>query len=178
MNRTEIEIKLNKDRAWTLETWATYSPEDLTRGITVSRHNPEFSWSAKDHLAHLSGIETVFNTIIKKFIAGDPNPISIMKNPDGTAPSREEIMAKVHAMNDAWVNKNVEKSFHEIVALGQQIRSSTLSLLGELGDEQLEEKIPGAPWGDGTVGGIIAINGDHAKQHYGWVTAGLEKPIV
>jgi DinB superfamily len=178
MNRTEIEIKLNKDRAWTLETWAAYSAEDLTRGITVSRHNPEFSWSAKDHLAHLAGIEAVFNTIIKKFIAGDPNPISIMKNPDGTAPSREEIMAKVHAMNDDWVSKNVEKSFLEIVALGQQIRASTLALLAELSDAQLEEKIPGAQWGDGTVGGIIAINGDHAKQHFGWVTAGLEKPTV
>lgn len=178
MNRTEIEIKLNKDRAWTLETWAAYSPEDLTRGITISRHNPDFSWSAKDHLAHLAGIEAVFNTIIKKFIAGDQNPISIMKNPDGTAPSREEIMAKVHAMNDDWVSKHVEKSFHEIVALGQQIRASTLSLLAELSDAQLEEKIPGAPWGDGTVGGIIAINDDHAKQHFGWVTAGLEKPIA
>ena len=175
MNRTEIEIKLNKDRAWTLETWAAYPAEDLTCGITISRHNPEFSWSAKDHLAHLAGIEAVFNTIIKKYLAGDPNPISIMKNPDGTAPPREEIMAKVHALNDDWVNKHQGKTFNEIVALGQQIRSATLLLLAEVSDAQLEEKIPGAPWGDATIGGIIAINGDHAKQHYGWVTAGLGK---
>ena len=175
MNRTEIEIKLNKDRAWTLETWAAYPAEDLTCGITISRHNPEFSWSAKDHLAHLAGIEAVFNTIIKKYLAGDPNPISIMKNPDGTTPSREEIMAKVHALNDDWVNKHQGKTFNEIVALGQQIRSATLLLLAEVSDAQLEEKIPGAPWGDATIGGIIAINGDHAKQHYGWVTAGLGK---
>ncbi len=175
MNRTEIEIKLNQDRAWTLETWAAYPAEDLTRGITISRHNPDFLWSAKDHLAHLAGIEAVFNTIIKKYLAGDPNPISIMKNTDGTAPSREEIMAKVHKLNDDWVNQHHAKTFNEIVALGQQIRSSTLSLLAEVSDAQLEEKVPGAPWGDATIGGIIAINGDHAKQHFGWVTAGLEK---
>jgi hypothetical protein len=104
MNRTEIEIKLNQERAWTLETWAAMQPDDLARGITTSKHDPEASWSAKDHLAHLSGIEAAFNGIIRRHIAGDPNPIGIMKNPDGSAPSREEVMTRVHAMNEAWAS--------------------------------------------------------------------------
>jgi hypothetical protein len=60
MNRIEIEIKLNRDRAWLLETFAAMTEEDLSRGITKSRHNPEASWSAKDHLSHLIGIEVAF----------------------------------------------------------------------------------------------------------------------
>ena len=175
MTRTEIEIKLNHDRAWLLETWATFTTEDLTRGITVSRHDSAFRWSALTHLTHLAGIEAVFNRIIRRFLAGDADPIGIATSADGTRLSHEAIMARVHAMNDAFVLQHQAKSFSEVVALGQQIRAETLSLLAELSDAQLEAKIPGAPWADGTIGGIIAVNGDHARQHYGWVTAGLAK---
>lgn len=176
MTRTEIEIKLNRDHAWALETWAAYSSDDLMRGITASRHDPASKWSAKDHLAHLAGIEAAFNGIIRRHIAGDPNPIGIMQNPDGSKPSLEEIMARVHAMNETWINKHRDKSFDEVVALGAKVRAETLALLAELSDEQLESKIPGSPWGDGTVGGVIAINGDHARQHHGWVTRSLAEP--
>jgi hypothetical protein len=41
-------------------------------------------------------------------------------------------------------------------------------LLAELSDEDLASKIPGAPWSDGTVGGIMAANADHGRMHYGW----------
>lgn len=173
MTRTELEIKLNRDRAWLLETWAAYSLNDLMRGITVSRHDPKFHWNALDHLAHLAGIEAVFNRIIRRYLVGEADPIGFSNAADGTRLSQEEIMARVHAMNDAFVLQHHAKSFSEIVALGQQIRAETLSLLAELSDAQLEEKIPGAPWADGTIGGILAVNGEHARQHYGWVTAGL-----
>lgn len=173
MNRVEIEIKINRDRAWLLETFAAMSEHDLTRAITTSRHNPEASWTAKDHLAHLIGIEVAFNTIIKRHIEGHPSPIGIATAPDGTRRSQEEMMTIVHSMNEKWVNENKNKSFGEVVALGQKVRSETLAIMGSLTDEQLAEKIPGAPWGDATVGGIIAINGDHARQHYGWVSEGL-----
>ena len=175
MTRTEIEIKLNRDRAWLLETWTAFSTEDLTRGITVSRHDSNFRWSALDHLTHLAGIEAVFNRIIRRSLAGEADPIGLAKSADGTRLSHEEIMARVHAMNDAFVLQQHGKKLSEIVALGQQTRAETLSLLAELSDTQLEEKIPGAPWADGTIGGIIAVNGDHARQHFGWVTAGLAK---
>jgi hypothetical protein len=173
MNRTEIEIKLNQDRAWLLETFAAMSEEDLNRGITTSRQNVESRWSAKDHLSHLIGIEVAFNSIIKRYVEGHPNPIGIAVNEDGTRRSQEEVMAVVHTMNEAWVNEHKGKNFNEIVALGQKIRSETLALLAILTDEQLNEKIPGAPWGDATIGGVIAVNGDHARQHFSWVTAGL-----
>ena len=151
------------------------SPAELTRGLTVSRHAPESLWSAQDHLAHLAGIEAAFNGIIRRHIAGDPSPIGLAKSSDGATLSHDEIMARVHAMNEAWINEHRQQSFSEIVALGQRIRAETFALLAELSDEQLHGKIPGAPWADGTVGGVIAVNGDHARQHYGWVTAGFAR---
>ncbi len=175
MNRTEIEIKLNRDRAWLLETFAGLSDEELHRSITTSRHSPESHWSAKDHLSHLIGIEVAFNGIIRRHIEGNANPIGIGVNEDGTRRSQEEIMAVVHAMNEAWVSQHHNRSFSDIVALGQQVRAETLALLASVTDAQLEEKITGAPWADGTVGGVMAVNGDHARQHYGWVTAGLAR---
>jgi len=173
MNRTEIEIKINRDRALLLETFAAIPDADLTRGITTSRHNPEALWSAKDHLSHLIGIEIAFNRIIKRHIEGDANPIAIGTKADGTRRSQEEVMTLVHAMNEEWVNEHKNNSFDEVVALGQKVRSETLALLASLTDQQLTEKVPGAPWGDATVGSIIAINGDHARQHSGWVSDGL-----
>lgn len=173
MNRTEIEIKLSKDRAWVLENFAAMSEETLHRGITASREDPESKWSAKDHLAHLVGIEIAFNGIIKRHLEGQGNAIGIGVNEDGSRRSREEVMAVVHAMNEDWVKKHHDKSFDEIVALGQKVRGETLALLASLSDEQLNEQVPEAPWSDATIGGIIAVNGDHARQHFSWVTAGL-----
>jgi hypothetical protein len=174
MNRTEIEIKLNRDRVWLLETFAAMPEGDFSRGITKSRQNPESKWSAKDHLAHLIGIEVAFNGIIKRHLEGNPNPIAIAVKEDGTRRSQEEIMAVVHALNEAWVKEHQDKNFSELVALGQKVRAETLALMANLTDEQLNEKIPNAPWSDATIGGIIAVNGDHARQHFGWVTEGLE----
>lgn len=37
MNRTDIEIKLNQERAWTLETSAALPPAELERDITTSK---------------------------------------------------------------------------------------------------------------------------------------------
>ncbi len=173
MTRTELEIKLNRDRVWTLETWGAYSSDELTRGITTSRHDADNHWSALDHLTHLAGIEVVFNRIIRMHLSGEGDPFAALKGADGTSLPLEQVMARVHALNEKWIVEQRGKSFDEVVALGQQVRADTLALLAGLAEEQLNEKIKGAPWGDGTIGGILAINGDHARQHYGWVTNGL-----
>ncbi len=174
MNRTEIEIKLNKDRAWLLGTYAAMPAEDLVRGITPSEHDPSSSWSAKDHLAHLSGIEKNFNRMIRRHVEGDRNPVGLTHTPDGAPRPREAIMAEVHAMTESWVLQHRDKSLSEVVALGQQVRSETLALLASLTDQQIAETLPGAPWADGTVGGVLGTNGDHGRGHYKWVKKGLD----
>jgi hypothetical protein len=175
MNRIELETKLNGDRAWLLETYIAMSPEELTRPATPSEHDPAASWSAKDHLAHLSGIEKAFNSMIRRHLGGDTNPVGLMTNADGSERPREQIMAGVHAMTEAWVAQHRQKSLFEVVALGQQVRSETLALIAELTDAQLEEKLPGAPWADGTIGGVLGAYGSHARGHYRWVTEGWAK---
>ena len=82
-------------------------------------------------------------------------------------------MTLVHEMNEKWVDEHKTKTLGELIALGQTVRSRTLALLGALTDQQLEEKIPGAPWGDSSVGGVMAINADHGRQHYAWVSEAL-----
>jgi hypothetical protein len=193
VNRAEIEIKLNNDRVWLLEQYTAMSDEDRSRPITVSKHDGAAEWSAKDHLVHLSGIERAFNRMVRRHLEGDPNPVGLSAKPDGSAPTREEmmrvlketteealrkreeIMARVHAMNEEWVAKHRDKSFNEVVAIGQKVRGETLELLASLTDEQLQQQLPGAPWGDGTIGGVMAINGDHGRRHYDSVAAGLAR---
>jgi hypothetical protein len=172
MDRSEIEVKLNRDRAWLLETYAALPPEDLVRGVTTSEHDATSMWSPKDHLAHLAGIERNFVRMVRRHVAGDANPVGLARNDDGTPRTRDEVMAGVHQMTEDWVLQHRAKTLPEVVALGQQARAETLALLAELTDVQLAEKLPGAPWADGTVGGVLAVNADHGRMHWHWVKEG------
>jgi hypothetical protein len=173
MNRIEIEIKLNRDRAWLIETVGSLTPDELVRGVTPSEHDPSTMWSPKDHLAHLSGIERNFVRMIRRHLAGDANPVGLRERDDGTPRTMDEVMKAVHEMTESWVVEHRAKSLTEVVALGQAARAETLALLGELSDEQLAEKLPGAPWADGTIGGVIGVNADHGRMHWHWVKQGV-----
>jgi hypothetical protein len=173
MNRIEIEIKLSRDRAWLLETYAAMPREDLERGLTPSEHDPATLWSAKDHLIHLAGIEKMFNRMVERQLAGDANPVGLLTHPDGAPRPREEMMASIHAMNDAWVHTHRAKSLSEVVALGEEVRAETFALLARLSDAQLESKLAGAPWADGTIGAVLSVNADHARRHAAWVKEGF-----
>ena len=173
MNRTEIEIKLNKDRAWLLDTYAKLPETDLLRDATPSEHDPATAWSAKDHLAHLAGIEKRFVVMIRSHFAGDPDAVGLAKGPDGQPRTRDQIMASVHEMTEQWVREHRAKSLSDVVALGQQARSETLQLLSELSDGQLLEKLPGAPWADGSAGALLALHADHGRMHWQWARKGL-----
>lgn len=173
MNRTEIEIKLNKDRAWLLDACANMSESDLLRGATTSEHDPAVMWTPKDHLAHLAGIEKNFVRMIRRHLGGDANPVGLRENADGTPRTMEQIMAGVHEMTESWVREHRGKSLSAVIALNQASRAETLALLSELTDEQLIEKLPGAPWADGTIGAVLAVNADHGRMHWKWLTDGL-----
>ncbi|MBI5288105.1 MAG: DinB family protein [Chloroflexi bacterium] len=173
MYRTEIEATLDHDRVWLLETYAMLPSGDLERGVTKSEHDPSSMWSPKDHLAHLAGIEHNFVRMIRRHVEGDPNPVGLRQNADGTARTMEQIMATVHEMTEDWVREHRSKTLAEVVTLGQKARAETLALLAELTDAQLAEKLPGAPWADGTIGGVLATNAMHGRMHWGWVKEGM-----
>ena len=175
MNRIELEAKLGRDRAKLIELFESLSEADLTRDATPSEHDSSSAWSANDHLAHLAGIEKSFNRMIRRHLDGDKEPLGPRTDAEGNPRSREQIMASVHESNEDWVSRHRGMSLSEIVAVGQQVRGETLALLAELSDEQLLEQLPGAPWADGTIGGVLAVNGDHGRMHWSWLREGLRR---
>ena len=174
MKRVEIESKLNESRNRLLSLYADLTDEQLTRPLTASEHDPNVLWSALDHFGHLALVETNFVTMIRRHLTGHVNPVGLLTNASGEPRSREQILAGVHAMTDRYQREHHNDSLSRVVALTADARGVTLRLLSELTDEQLEEPLVGAPWADGTVGGVIATNAQHARMHWKWVAeAGL-----
>ena len=174
MKRIEIEIKLNESRTWLLATYANLTDEQLRRPLTKSEHDPENLWNALDHFAHLALIEENFERMIRRHLSGHKNPVGLLADSSGKARSREQIMASVHTMTDEFQRQHHGDSLSAVVALTADARGATLHLLAELSDTQLEDRLEGAPWADGTLGGVLGVNADHAKMHWDWVTeAGL-----
>ncbi len=171
MNRIEIEVKLNQDRAWLLETLSSMTQDELYSPRTPSEHDPEKSWSYADHFVHTTLIEQNWNAMFRRHVAGEPG-MAPRVNKDGSAQSRDEIMAGIHKWTEAWAEEHRGKPLDELVRVGLAVRADTLKLLSELTDDQLASKIPGTPWADGTVGGIMAANADHGRMHFKYAKEG------
>jgi hypothetical protein len=167
MDRIEIEIKLNRDRAWLLERLGAMSEDELTTPRTFSEHDAESRWSFADHFVHTTLIEQNWNAMFRRHVGGDQG-LAPRLNSDGSQQTMEEIMASIHGWTEEWKGEHNGKPFAELVRIGQAVRADTIALLAELSDDDLASKIPGAPWSDGTVGGIMAANADHGRMHYGW----------
>jgi hypothetical protein len=112
--------------------------------------------------------------MIRRHLSGHSNPVGLLADDQGVTRTREQIFAIVHSMNDRFQNEHANDSFSGVVALTAQARSETIHLLSELSDERLREQVEGAPWGDGTIAGVLGANADHARMHWKWLTeAGL-----
>lgn len=171
MNRIEIEVKLNRDRAWLLETLSGMSEQELYVPRTPSEHDPSQSWSFADHFIHTTLIERNWNDMFRRHLAGGQG-MQLGRNADGTPQPREAVMAGVHRWTEEWAAKHRGKPLDELARVGLETRAETLKLLSELTQEQLDSKIPGTPWADGTVGGIMAANADHGRMHFNWAKEG------
>lgn len=175
MNRIQIEAKLNSDRSWLLETLAAMSEDDLFAPRTPSEHDASKNWSYADHFIHTTLIERNWNEMFRRHLAGGPG-MTIGRNADGSARPREEVMAFLHGWTEEWASQHRGKPLDELVRIGAETRADTLKLLSELTQEQLDSKIPQAPWADGTVGGIMAANADHGRLHFGYAKEGTLTP--
>ncbi|HMC69703.1 MAG TPA: DinB family protein [Mycobacteriales bacterium] len=173
MNRTEIEITLNRGRADALEMIAAMGDDELRAPRTRSEHDPDSWWSWADHFIHISLIEKNFNAMIRRHIAGEQGMDRAMVDESGKAlRPMGDIMAYVHELTESWKVKHEGMPLQELVRISSAIRAETLKLLSEIDDEQLQSKIPGAPWSDGTVGGIIAVHSEHWGRHQQWAREG------
>jgi hypothetical protein len=173
MNRIEIEIKLNRGRADALEAIAALSDDERSAPRTRSEDNPDSWWSEADHFIHTTLIERNFNEMIRRHLRGERGMDSALVSENGEALKPVgDIMSYVHRMTEKWKVENEGKPLDELVKIGLGVRADTLTLLNELTDEQLAQKIPGAPWADGTVGGIMAVHTDHTHMHRRWAAEG------
>lgn len=172
VNRTEIESALHRGRLEQLE-WITSIPADeLYTPRTQSQHDPDSWWSAADHFVHTTLIERNFNEMVRRHLSGGQGMDPRLVDESGQAlRPREDLMAYVHSFTESWKKEQEGKPLEELIRIGLAVRAETLALLAELTDEQLTSKIPGAPWSDGTVGGILAVHGHHYRMHRDWVEA-------
>jgi hypothetical protein len=175
LNRIQIEQQLNKSRAECIDRMLALSEEELYAPKTQSEHDPDLWWSAADHFIHPTLIERSFNDMIRRHVAGQDgmagSPVQL--GGDGKpATSWDDIMKAVNAYTEKWAVEHRGKPLDELVRIGAEVRGETLQLLASLTDEQLADTIPGAPWAHGVIGGILAVNADHAEAHHGYGTDG------
>jgi hypothetical protein len=173
VNRIEIEIELHRGRADALEALAAMGEEERRAPRTRSEHDPDSWWSYADHFIHTTLIERSFNEMVRRHVRGEQGMDAAMVDETGAAlRPMEDLMAYVHAYTEGWKKEQEGKPVDELVRIGLAVRADTLALLAELDDDQLASKIPGAPWADGTVGGVLSIHAAHARMHRQWADEG------
>jgi len=169
--RDEITAKLEKERTKLVDRFRGLDADDLTRPCTESEVDGASMWAAKDHLAHLAMIERAFQGMIRRTIEkSSDNPVGF----DFKA-GRDAAIARVHQGNQDNVEEHRSDDLEILLKDLDAARTDTRKLLDSLTDEQLTEPVPGAPWLDGTIGGVILTNAYHEAQHWAWVEAGLSR---
>lgn len=166
-DRTTILTTLANQRVELAARYRALDPDVATTPCTESEDPDGSPWTPLDHLGHLIRIERAFLGMSRLTLDGDDSPIKIGGS------TFEERLAQVHRDNEAHLKTirplDVEKLLTELDAA----RSDTIAFIGQLTDEQLEEKIPGAPWGDGSIGGVLMANAGHEQMHLAWVDKAL-----
>jgi hypothetical protein len=144
--------------------------EDLLRPITESAVEGEEDWSAKDHLAHLAQVEVTFRGVVERALAGDPDPADM-----GQVKSAQEAIARQNHINARTVVEGRAASREELLSALRAARGKTLEVMEGCSDEQLASPVAGAPWGDGTVSGVLATVAFHHGRHLQQVQGGLDQ---
>ncbi len=170
-DRTKILSTLAAERAELELRYRGFDPEVVGRPCTESESENGEPWTPKDHLAHLLRIEEAFLQIAERTVGGHEKPL------DFGATEPDDVIKKVHDDNESHVRGLAERSVDELLDRLAVARSATLAFIDTLDDEQLTQTIPGAPWGDGSIGGVLMANAGHEKMHLHWVDEGLADTV-
>ena len=164
---TTILSTLADQRSELEQTFRGLGPEVLNTPCTESEDPGGSDWAPIDHLAHLLRIEHAFLAMAKLTLAGDESPIKIAGS------TWEERLAQVHRDNEAHLETLRPLEVEALLAALSEARDETIDFINGLSEDQLSTAIPGAPWGDGTIGGVLMANAGHEHQHLGWVAAAI-----
>lgn len=168
--RSEILETLTHSQEHLLARYQAFTPQELERSCTESAVPDHAAWRPQDHLVHLAMIERAFQGMIRRTLQGEADPVGFGRT---GATNREEIIAWINRQNQDYVDAHRDDSMETILADCAATRKKTLELLEQLTDEQLALPVPGAPWADGTIGGVIITNAHHEARHLAWVEEGL-----
>jgi hypothetical protein len=83
------------------------------------------------------------------------------------------VLGTVHRLNQENVDQHRSDDLPALLADLEAARADTLALLDRISDEELARPVPGAPWADGTIGGVLITAGYHDQQHVMWVQEAL-----
>lgn len=166
-DRTKILSVLAAERDELERRYRGFDPEVVDQPCTESESEDGTPWTPKDHLAHLLRIEEAFLQMAKRTVEGHEKPL------DFGATEPADVIKRVHDDNEAHVRGLSERSVDELLDQLAVARSATLAFIDTLDDSQLTQTIPGAPWGDGSIGGVLMANAGHEKMHLHWVDEGL-----
>lgn len=165
--RTEILETLAASHAKLYAYYQALTPTERERACTPSEAANGTYWSPKDHLAHLTSVEQAFQGMIRRTLEGHQNPTGFGNMID-TA-NREAMLVRIHQMNQDYVETHRPDSSETMLAALDAARATTLALLEQCTDEQVATIVTGAPWSDGTIGGVMITNAHHAIQHMTWI---------
>jgi len=169
--RTEIQAELARALTELEADARSLTPEQLERRCTESEVPGGAPWSPKDHVAHLIRIERSFLTFARRTVDGDPEPTAFSRMGD----NRDEVIAGIHLANQRHVEELASLSLDELFAELGAARADTLAFIDEHDDETLARRVPGSPWGDGTIGGMLGRNAAHQINHLRAYQEGLAK---
>lgn len=155
-----------------LVRYQSLTPEELESPCTASEVPGGEPWRPKDHLAHLTLIEKAFQGMVRRTLKGSADPVGFSRT---GATNREEILAWIHRNNQAYVDAHRNDTLETLLTDLARVRQETLTLLDQLTNEQLSLLLPGAPWGDGTIGGVLMTNAHHEQQHLAWMQQGFHQ---
>lgn len=168
--RTDILEALTTSQECLLARYQIFTPEELEEPCTRSAVPEGASWRPQDHLAHLAMIERAFQGMIRRTLQAEADPVGFSRT---GATNRKEIIAWINRQNQEYVDTHHDETLETVLADRAATRAKTLELLEQLTDEQLALPVPGAPWADGTIGGIILTNAHHEARHLSWIEEGL-----
>lgn len=172
--RVEILETLHASQQHLFALVQAWAPEEWECVCTSSEVPDSPPWRPKDHVAHLALIERAFQAMIRRTLAGTADPVGFSRT---GATNREEVLAWIHRQNQEYTTQHADDSRDQILADLAAARQESLALLEQLTDEQLALPVPGAPWADGTTGGLLITNARHTVQHLSWIEEGLRRQV-
>ena len=170
--RNTILCVLEAARERLLARYQAFTQEELETPCTQSEVPDGAPWRPKDHLVHLLATERVFQSTIKRTLAGDANPAGFSRR---GITRQEDMLPFVDRWNQRTIDAHRDDDVNTCLSELTKARQDTLALVEQMTDEQLTLPIADAAWwwADGTLGGLLITMAHPEIVHVSWLEKAL-----